>query len=252
MALPPQQNPYPRPVQRELKFDVVGEAFNAMTANWKVFAIAGAITAAPVVVLGIIGYIIMFAVMMPSIRSNNDPSPFVMLPAQLVFYVLIIIGYALAGPGYLGCARIALAIRRKEPLTPEMAKIGLNRIGQASIAGGIVYGGVTLGTMCCYVPGFLWGGLTTGAYTSMVLDENLAPMDAVKESMEVMKPQMWMGALLYFVASLVASLGVIACFVGIIFTMPLLAIIMGLAYMDMKFGIGQSDRALEVVPPVSQ
>ena len=133
-----------------------------------------------------------------------------------------------------------------------MAKIGLTRIVQGSIAGGIVYGGVLLGTMCCYVPGFLWGGLSTGAYTAMVLDENLAPMDAAKESMAVMKPQMWMAALLYFVASLIAGLGAIACLIGVIFTMPLLAIIMGLSYMDMKFGIGQSDRALEVVPPVSQ
>lgn len=252
MALPPQQNPYPRPHTREVKFDVVGEAFNAMSANWKVFALAGAITAGPVIVMTIIGYIVMIGVMMPSIMSNNEPSPFVMFPAQLLMYVLILLGYALGGPGYLGCARLALAIRRKEPLTPEMAKIGLNRIVQGSIAGGIVYGGVLLGTMCCYVPGFLWGGLSTGAYTAMVLDENLAPMDAAKESMEVMKPQMWMAALLYFVASLVSGLGAIACFVGIIFTMPLLAIIMGLSYMDMKFGIGQSDRALEVVPPVSQ
>lgn len=252
MALPPQQNPYPRPVQRELKFDVISEAFNAMTANWKVFALAGAITAGPVIVMAVIGYIIMIAVMMPSIMSNNDPSPFVMLPAQLLFYVLMLVGYAMGGPGYLGCARIALAIRRKEPLTPDMAKIGLTRIVQGSIAGGIVYGGVMLGTMCCYVPGFLWGGLSTGAYTAMVLDENLAPMDAAKESMAVMKPQMWMAALLYFVASLIAGLGAIACLIGVIFTMPLLAIIMGLAYLDMKFGIGQSDRALEVVPPVSQ
>lgn len=252
MALPPQQNPYPRPVQRELKFDVIGEAFNAMTANWKVFALAGAITAGPVLVMAIIGYIIMIAVMMPSIMSNRDPSPFVMLPAQLLFYVLMLVGYAMGGPGYLGCARIALAIRRKEPLTTDMAKIGLTRIVQGSIAGGIVYGGVLLGTMCCYVPGFLWGGLSTGAYTAMVLDENLAPMDAAKESMAVMKPQMWMAALLYFVASLIAGLGAIACLIGVIFTMPLLAIIMGLSYMDMKFGIGQSDRALEVVPPVSQ
>lgn len=252
MALPPQQNPYPRPHTREVKFDVIGEAFNAMINNWKVFGLAGAITAGPVIAMAIIGYIIVIAVMMPSIVSNRDPSPFVMVPAQLLMFGLILIGYAMGGPGYLGCARMALAIRRKEPLTPEMAKIGLSRFGPGAIAGGLIYGGTMLGSLCCYVPGFLWGGLTTGGYVSMVLDENLTPADAVKESLEVMKPQMWMAALLYFLASMISGLGAFACFIGLIFTTPLLAIIMGLAYLDMKFGIGQSDRALEVVPPVSQ
>jgi hypothetical protein len=63
---------------------------------------------------------------------------------------------------------------------------------------------------------------------------------------------MWMAALLYLLVSMISSIGSIALIVGLVFTMPLLSIIMGLAYLDMKFGIGQSDRALEVVPPVSQ
>ena len=251
MALPPQQNPYPRPVQRELKFDVIGEAFTALVAHWKVIGVAGAIVCAPILlmIVALLGFV--FLVMFPAANSGGELPMFMMFSFQIVVLFGILFVYAAAGPGHIGCARLALAIRRREPLTVEMAKAGLPRFVPGSIAGLINYAGVLIGSYCCYVPGLLWGGLTTGAFMAMAIDENLSAGDAIKESLEVMKPQMWMAALLYLLVSMISSIGSIALIVGLVFTMPLLSIIMGLAYLDMKFGIGQSDQPVGTAPSVS-
>ncbi len=75
-------------------------------------------------------------------------------------------------------------------------------------------------------------------------------MDAIKISWEKVQPNLVMYAVTYFVYSLVASIGVIACVVGIFVTQPLMLAAIAIAYRE-NFGLAGAAPApaAPAVPP---
>ena len=61
-----------------------------------------------------------------------------------------------------------------------------------------------------------------------VLDKGLAPVEAIKASVNLVKDNLGSAVIWYIVGGLIAGAGVIACFVGVLVTMPLF--LLGSAY----------------------
>jgi len=244
----PEQNPYPRPDfgggttmlgPRKVDFAVIGEAFNILTKNVGPVVMCGLIAFLPVGIAGFLGWSLVLGVAM----ANPDPNnPMAGLMAQLVFMLFMVAGLAFAGIGNYGAATIALNHRRGNPITMDMATAGLKRFFPSLVFALLQSLAIQIGSMCCYLPGFILGGLVTPGFAVLAEDESAGVGDAFTKSIETMKPQLWMATALYFVLSLIAGLGVIACGIGIIATFPLLAMGMTLAYCDMAYGMGGSDR----------
>ncbi len=68
---------------------------------------------------------------------------------------------------------------------------------------------------------------------SYAIDENLGTVAAMRRSWDVLKPHILMASVLYLVLSIISSLGVFACFIGILVTMPLFYIAMAVLYESM-------------------
>jgi len=140
------------------------------------------------------------------------------------------VGYLFAGPFMAGATHMTLKSLRGQPI--EIADVFYGwKNGPLRFAGiaFLVYLGVFIGSMCCYIPGFIWGGMTMFGM-AYAIDERLGSVAALRRSWDTLKPHMLMASVLYLVLSLISSIGVLACFVGILVTMPLFYIAMAVLY----------------------
>jgi len=85
------------------------------------------------------------------------------------------------------------------------------------------------------VPGFLAMGLLFFTLP-LIVERRMGVIDAMKLSFETTRPNMWMFMLFAFVVGLMASLGQLACYVGLLVTYPLHFLITAAAYKDV-FGV---------------
>jgi hypothetical protein len=70
----------------------------------------------------------------------------------------------------------------------------------------------------------------------LIVERRMGVIDAMKLSFETTRPNMWMFMLFAFVVGLMASLGQLACYVGLLVTYPLHFLITAAAYKDI-FGV---------------
>ena len=92
---------------------------------------------------------------------------------------------------------------------------------------------IGLGSILCFVPGFYLSGILVFAPTICV-HEGLGPIQSIQKSYEMTKNYAWMMALLVFVATMVGSLGAMACYVGFIFSLPVQYVTLALHYREFR------------------
>ena len=95
--------------------------------------------------------------------------------------------------------------------------------------------GTTIGYLLCFLPGliFAWGAAFTFAF---FYDQNLAPVDAIKASFTLFKNNLGPAILTVLLGGLVASAGVLACFVGVVVSAPLAQLFIVHQYRSMTGG----------------
>ena len=125
-----------------------------------------------------------------------------------------------------GLIRGALGITEgREFKVAEMLRT--DKIGPVLVTSLIVGALTFAGTLLCYVPGLVIGFLTSYSLY-FVLDKGLSPTDAVKASVNLVKDNIGPALLWYVVGGFVALLGLLACGVGALLTVPL--VLIGTAY----------------------
>jgi hypothetical protein len=209
-----------------------------VTTNMGPFVVASLVAFVPLILFGGIGYVIYMATMMPSIMANKNPDIGAMLAAQGLMYLLIFIGQALAGPGFVSIARLAVKCYRMEPVSNEDALWGWkNRLGPSIVLGIVVQIGSALGAIACGIGQLVTGGMLSGAYAAYVEGDEIAPMDAVTRSWETFKPHWLNVAGVFLVASMLSGVGAMACYIGIVVTYPMLIASMTHAYLNQRYPV---------------
>ena len=84
-----------------------------------------------------------------------------------------------------------------------------------------------VGTILCYLPGLVVGFFTSYSLY-FVMDKGLAPIEAIKASVNLVKDNLGTTIVWYIVGGLVAGAGAIACGVGLLVTIPIF--LLGTAY----------------------
>ena len=228
---------YPRQVKRELTFDCIGEAWRIFRENAGVFVLNGLMillsTSIPVT-LAIIAMLPTFLRMgNPENMADMFENMGVQLALQGLIYVVILVGYLAAGPFMASATKMTLLVLRgQKPQTSDVFYGWRNRPLRFAGIAFLAYLGVLVGSMCCYIPGFIWGGLTMFSM-SFAIDEDLGTIAAMRRSWDCLKPHILMASVLYLVLSIISSIGMLACFVGILVTMPLFYIAMTVLYDSM-------------------
>lgn len=132
---------------------------------------------------------------------------------------LIMIAAQVIGAGLI---RASLDITEGKPfLTSTVFRF--DKIGSVIVTSLIIAAATFVGMILCYLPGLIIAFLTSYSLY-FVMDKGLAPVDAIKASVNLVKDNIGTTLIWYIVGGLVAGAGAIACGVGLLVTIPIFLI----------------------------
>lgn len=239
---------YPRPVKREMNFDCIPEAWRIFKLHpWKFIGLATLMLFGSFIVVGIV-ILPFLPEFLEDIRQNPDSIATLVsqLKVQLAYYAGIILTYALVGPIIASMIRVALKAARDQPVIGSDIWFGFTKVAGRSIAlSFIIMLGVSVGSMLCYVPGLVFGGMMMFSFC-YVVDKNFKITEAMSASWNELKPFWIMSGVLYLILSLLSTLGVFACIVGILVSLPFMYIAQACLYVQMAEPVQPPSMPLEM------
>jgi hypothetical protein len=217
---------------RGVRWEWISEAWQMFTRQWSTW-----------VLMMLVLYLIVFAVYVPFmfIVGALTPTPTVdgdvvvapVFPTGMVLVLPLLYLALFAAIAWLsgGIYQAGFKQLRGEPISvgdlfsggPYFARM-LGAIVIIAVLAGI-------GALLCLVPGLIVYGLTLLTFP-IIVASGKGTIDAIKTSIEVTKQDWLMFTLFAIVLYAIASLGVLACGVGILATMPILFLSQVLAYRD--------------------
>lgn len=214
----------------------VGNALNygwaKFQANMSQIIIAGVILVVGIAILEVLGIIIRNILVSPAECHFNDNGNlvcsdgtgfFVSLLASAIMGFLFFLVAQIIGAGII---RGSLDITEGRPFTTATV-FKTDKIGPVVITSLITTVIVSVGFLLCYLPGIVAAFfLQFSLY--FLMDKDLAPMDAIKASFNLVKDNIGNVIIWYIVGGLVALVGFVLCLVGAIFTIPI--VLIGTAY----------------------
>lgn len=101
------------------------------------------------------------------------------------------------------------------------------------LVGGTILVGLCsgLGALFCILPGLMIAGRLM-LTIPLIVDGRMGAIEAMGQSWNALKGQTWMATGFYLVTSILSGLGVLACCIGVIFTMPLYYLSIATVYRD--------------------
>jgi uncharacterized membrane protein len=211
----------------------------ALSYGWKKFQenAAQLVIAGLIVFVGIgiaygIGFVIMGVLTSPAECYVNDEGSFVCddgsgfivsLIAGAIIAALVFLAMSVVGAGLI---RGALGITEGKPFqVGEVFKT--DKIGPVIVTSLLIAAGVFVGYLLCFLPGIAFA-IASSYSLYYVIDEDMAPVEAIKASITLVKDNLGNALVWAIVGYLVAGAGAIACGVGVLVTYPL--VLIGTAY----------------------
>jgi len=147
---------------------------------------------------------------------NGGSGFFAVLIVGALTAALILIAAQVVGAGLI---RASLDVTEGRPfLTSTVFKF--DKLGPVLVTSLIIAGLTFVGTILCYLPGLVVAFFTSYSL-HFVLDKGLAPVEAIKASVNLVKDNLGTAIIWYIVGGLIAGAGAIACGVGLLVTLPL-------------------------------
>ena len=230
---PPMVGPPIAPGPGNVSVDAISVAWRIITSDLATFVVASVIVVAISIALNAILQPIQ-AEMMYGTPSLPRPLPGQLFPPDYWVRMWIALPLSMLSGSLQYCVNaglIEIGIRKVEGTPTNVGDlfVPFRRFGQLFLAGLIVGVIVTVGTFLLCLPGLL--ALAVLAFTPIfVYRQNLNALDAIKMSYQTLQRDMWMMLAVLFLAGLASMVGVCACCIGIIFTMPIYSVTVALIY----------------------
>lgn len=203
-------------------------------------------------VLSVIAVSIAVGPFLPSflddLKNNPDSLATIVgqLKLQLAFYGGEFLAYTLIGPIVSSITRLSLKAIRDEPIVTSDLWFGFAKVaGRSVILSLIILAGVSIGCMLCYIPGLVFGGMMMFSFC-YVVDKDYKITEAMSASWNELKPFWIMSGVLYLVLSLLASVGIFACCVGALVSVPFMYIAQACLYVQMAEPVQPPSMPLEM------
>lgn len=195
----------------------LGYGWNKFQQNAAQIILAALAMVLGIIVVAVIGFLIQGAIV------SYDTSFIVILFLNAVIVALVFVVAQLIGAGII---RGALDITEGRPFNASTV-FKFQNAANVLLTALLIGAGVLVGTILCYIPGIVFGFVSSYAMY-FVVDKNLAPVDAIKASFELVKNNLGTTIIWYIVSSIVGGIGAILCGIGLIVTLPIALI--GTAY----------------------
>lgn len=206
--------------------DWISEGWNLFTKQWQTWGLMGLMFFAPILVFIAIFFFIGFGA---ELIARGSASAIVGIIAAVVLgslMLLLAISYLMGG-----MYKAAFKQLRGEPIEFVDVWSGGDVFWKITVANILIGLLSVVGVLLCYFPVFVVAGLTYLTHP-IIVRENLNPVDAIKKSKDLAKNDWLMFTIFAFVVSLLAQVGVYACYIGIVFSIPLTYTIGVVAYRD--------------------
>lgn len=218
----------------QINFDWISQAWNLFKEQ--MWAWVGAILLFGVVTFAICvpiafatGYAQTIISLIQRANSGSPPAPpnvFLGNISALLFSAAV---YAAIGILQGGLYRMAMRQMRGEIVKSTDVFSALDVALPMLVVGVLTQIALTISVYLCILPVFIVGGLFMFA-PLLVVDRGLGPISAISESIALLKGHWLMAALFFLVISFLSGIGGLACWVGALWTYPLLFLTIGLAY----------------------
>jgi uncharacterized membrane protein len=210
----------------------IGNALNygwaKFQANMSQIIIAGVILVVGVVILEVVGFIIRSILTSPAechfdnnsnLVCNDGSGFFVQLIATAIMGFLFFLIAQIIGAGII---RGALDITEGRPFVLATV-FKTDKIGPVVITSLITTAIVSVGLILCYLPGIVAAFfLQFSLY--FLIDKDLAPMDAIKASVNLATSNLGDTIVFYLLGIVVIIVGAVLCLVGLLVAVPVLLI----------------------------
>jgi hypothetical protein len=208
----------PTPPRQEVDFSVLGDAFNVFFKHWQVYIIPGLISMLVLLPSAFFSYWPMVQQMM-----GNTPSTGEQLATAGIQIILSIAGALISIFLYPGIVRFTMNVVRGLPASQDDLWLGFrDPLGYFAVS--FLAGLVTiLGVVACCIGTIFTGGLMMFALPLKV-DRGITASTAVSESWNMLKKDWALIGIFYFVVALVSQIGAIACYIGLVVTLPIMYI----------------------------
>lgn len=233
------------PQATTVRWEWIGEGWNMFAQRWGTWVVHMLVFALIMMIPIIPFYVIVVA---GSLAASSMESP--EASSAIIFLVmLIMIPLTMAAAAFLlgGSYKAAMKQLRGEPTgVGDLFSGGdcfLRVLGVVLLVAILA----TIGTMLCIIPGFIVQGLCFFAIP-LVVERRMGPIQAIQSSIEAAKKDWLMFTAFAFVVNIIASLGSILCYVGLLASYPLLFTITSVAYRDV-FGVAGANAPQSYSPP---
>ncbi len=224
-----------------LDLSVIGPAFQLLFRRWQEYLLLGFLSLILAVIFAIPGYVLLFT----SMLNSREPDFNQILLMYPVLYGGLFVGVALSYPINFGIVNFTLREVMYGDATLADAWAPLKNYFRYMGAGVVIVVATFVASICgCIVGGLIVSGLFLFV-APIMLHEGLGVFDAMKESWDRCKPQMFMAIAVVFVSQLLSTLGQAACGVGLFLTLPLVYIIPTMLYANgfAQFGASQASHS---------
>jgi uncharacterized membrane protein len=232
---PPQQPQQPYGAGGSSQWDLgaaLSYGWSKFQANTAQLVIATLAILGGAIVIGVV-YFVVNSAMSPDYVCDSDAlfdchyedgAPFlVRFPISILLSMLFFVYAQVVGSGII---RGALGITEgREFQAAQVFKF--DNIGPVLVTSLIVGAATFVGMILCIIPGIIVAFLTSYSLF-FVVDKNMAPMDAIKASIDLTKNNLGQTIVWYIIGGIIAELGFVICGVGALVSVPV--VIIGTAY----------------------
>lgn len=207
--------------------DWISEGWNLFRKDWRTWSVMALMLFAPILVA-----IVILAAVLIGLISQFQGISSEGVAALVVggLFLMLALGYYAS---LVSAGMFRAAFRQLEGEDIRVSDVWSGGDVAIQVLGGnVVVMLLTLvGALLCYLPALIVGGLTYFTIP-LIVRRRRSIMEAVSDSYQVTKKDWFMFTLFALVIGLLAQVGAYACYIGIVFTLPLLFTIGAVAYRD--------------------
>lgn len=239
--IPPSYTHYPRPNYQTAPYsrppgvyiETIGDAAKMIQADLGVWVLATIITAIIAIIVSALGFglqvVLLYGGNFEAALGNSNQTIVEALVLQLKSMTISLFPSVFTYLLFFGLSNMAVRKAQGLELAATDVLIPFRRLGPVYLTLLLCTIAWYLGWFALIVPGiYLSGALSLAPL--IALNQNVGPIDAMKMSVRTLGSQAWMMFLVLLVGYIVWTVGALACLVGLLFTTPLYAAVIGLHY----------------------
>ncbi len=215
------------PKENIVKFsEWISGGWNLFKQEWKTWSLMGTLFFLPVLII-----VVLAAIGIMVLAAQRHPGPgqvivMILITVFMMLGILVYVSYVMAG-----MYKAAFKQIRGEKI--EVSDIWTGGSLTMKILGAniMITFFTLIGAVMCYLPAFIVGGWLYFTLP-LIVKKGAGVFEAMSQSFDLTKKDWLMFTLFAFVVSMIGQVGVYACYIGIVFSLPLLYTISAVAYVD--------------------